>query len=67
MKAIWMKVTDDKYELPVAVADSAGQLARMCGVSRECIQSAVSHSRKEGRNSIYKKVEIEEGEEDEQS
>ena len=25
---IWMMVTTDKYELPMAVADSAGELAR---------------------------------------
>lgn len=63
MKTIWMKVTDDKYELPIAIAESAGQLAIMLGVSRNCIRSAVSHARKEGKKSVYKKIEIEEGEE----
>ena len=29
---IWMKVTDDKYELPVAVADTAEELARIVGL-----------------------------------
>lgn len=57
---IWMKVTKDKYELPVAVADSASELARKLGCNVNTIYSAMSHIRT-GRNkgSIYKKVEIE--------
>lgn len=57
---IWMKVTKDKYELPVAVADSASELARKLGCNVYTIYSAMSHVRT-GRNksSIYKKVEIE--------
>ncbi len=28
-----MKISQDRYELPLAAADSAAELARMCGVS----------------------------------
>jgi hypothetical protein len=55
---IWMKVTKDKYEYPVAIADTAGQLAIKCGVTAECIRSAIYHSKKTGYKSIYKKVKI---------
>lgn len=40
---MWMKVSDDKYELPVAVADTAAELARILGVRTNVIYSAVSH------------------------
>lgn len=35
---VWMEVTRDEYELPVAVADSADELAKICGVSVNCIR-----------------------------
>lgn len=31
----YMKVTNDKYRLPVAVADSAGELARIVGATKK--------------------------------
>lgn len=34
MKRMWMKVTPDEYQIPLAVADSAEELARMCHVTR---------------------------------
>ncbi|MBQ1570286.1 MAG: hypothetical protein IIZ78_04095 [Clostridiales bacterium] len=40
---IWMMVTTDKYELPMAVADSAGELARKCGCTENNIYSTVCH------------------------
>lgn len=62
MTKLWMMVTNDKYELPMAVADSAEELARMTGTTANVIYSAVSHAKKLGYKSIYVKVEIEEGE-----
>lgn len=47
----WIKVTKDKYELPIAVADSAHELARMLKVSPSCVCHAVKR-----KNSQYKKV-----------
>lgn len=32
-----MKVTNDKYQLPLAVADTSSQLAELCGVNKEVI------------------------------
>ena len=34
---IWMAVTADEYEHPIAVADTAEELGRMIGVSRNTI------------------------------
>ena len=53
-----MVVTDDKYELPLYVAETAEELSRITGVNVNTIRSSVSHVRS-GRNksSIYQKVE----------
>ena len=53
-----MKVTNDKYELPEIVADSAGQLAQKLGVTKNHIFSAISHANKKGYNCAYRKVVI---------
>lgn len=34
---IWMKVTTDKYELPIAVANSAKELAQIVGTTTSVI------------------------------
>jgi hypothetical protein len=34
---LYMKVTSDKYELPLAVAKSVTELAKACGVTRNTI------------------------------
>ena len=31
-RVVYMKVTRDEYELPVAVADTVVELAKICGV-----------------------------------
>ena len=56
---IWMKVTKDEYELPVAVADSPMELARILGISSNTINSSISHV-KTGKikTSVFKKVEV---------
>lgn len=43
IKYLYMAVTPDKYQLPLAVADSVQQLARMVGVTTNSIYSAISH------------------------
>jgi ribosomal protein L7Ae-like RNA K-turn-binding protein len=55
---VYMKVTKDKYELPVAIADSAKELAEICGTKRTNILSAIIHAEQRGQNSVYKKVEV---------
>ena len=64
---LWMEITNDEYELPVAVADTATELAKLRGVSRSGIHSAMLKykSRQENnKNKVpfckYKKIEIEE-------
>lgn len=58
---LWMMVSKDKYELPLAVADSAPQLAEMVGVSVNSIFSSYScYIHGKHKFSRYRKVEIEE-------
>ena len=58
---IYMEVTRDKYEFPIAMADSPGALAEMCGVSKNCVCSSCSHY-KSGRykRSRFISVEVDE-------
>lgn len=60
MAYIWIKTTKDEYEFIVAMADTAEKLARECGTSVNTIYSAMSHAKKKGKSSIYKKVVLEE-------
>lgn len=46
MKRLWMKVTNDKYELPLAVAESIAELARMTGTTRNSLNSIFCRNRK---------------------
>lgn len=39
---LWMAITKDRFELPIAVATSAGELARMLGKQKNTIESVVS-------------------------
>ena len=57
-----MQVTMDKYELPVAIADSAAELARMVGVKPNTVLKSIYYSKKHGWKSRYKKIEITEDE-----
>ena len=55
--AVYMKVTKDKFELPIVVADSAYELARLCGVNVSTIMHSVStQSKRIIKNSQYKRV-----------
>ena len=60
MKVLWMKITKDEYELPVAVAETAAELARMLNVSVDTIYSATSRRRNKGDKTAFVKVEVEE-------
>lgn len=57
--AVYMLVTQDKYELPLVVADSVAELARLTGQKRSSVASAITHAKKKGFNSRYVKVVIE--------
>ena len=43
--SLYVATTHDKYELPVAVADSPSELAMMLGTTANCISSSISHKR----------------------
>lgn len=58
-KYVWLLITTDKYELPLAVADTAVELAGMIGVSPHSIVSCYSrYTRGKGNNCKYRKVKI---------
>lgn len=57
-KLLWLKVTKDEYELPLAVGNSASDLARQVGVSRSTIISVMSNAKKRGGRCCYVKVEV---------
>lgn len=58
-KTLYIKVTNDRYELPMAVAESGQELARLCGVTANTIYSQMSHAKAKGRWCSYRKVEVE--------
>lgn len=56
---LWMKVSDDEYQLPLAVANSATELARMVGTTPNALSSAIYRNRKgECKKTTYVKVEV---------
>ena len=58
MKYLFMLVTKDKYELPLAVADTRKELGRMIGVSSITIANSITRARKSGHKSKYIRVEF---------
>lgn len=64
-RKLWILVSSDEYELPLAVADSAGQLARLLKVEPQTIRKQVCNARRRGINSHYKVIEIDERENEE--
>ena len=59
MHPVYMAVTQDKYELPYAWADSAWELARMLGVTVYPILHATGRKEKRPiKNSKYKCVYV---------
>lgn len=57
-RSVWLMVTADKYELPVAVADTAEELARIVGVSSRNIYSVVSKAKRRGGFCRYINVRV---------
>lgn len=58
---IWMAVTSDKYELPIVWANTAEELSRMMGVSRNNMVSGMHHGGS-GHYKGWKPVRVEVGE-----
>ena len=59
MKVLYMEITNDKYELPLAVADTAEELARMRKVKPNSIHNLIWNAAKRKGRSRYIKVVIE--------
>lgn len=57
---LYIKVTTDEFQLPVAVADTMRELALMCHTTENNIYSCISKAKKRGYESQYKIVEVEE-------
>lgn len=54
---LWMEVSNDEYELPLAVADSALELAKVLGLKDEnSVISSVSRAKRGGYWCKYKCV-----------
>lgn len=57
-EVVYMLVTQDKYELPLVVADTVAELAKLTGQKRSSVASAISHAKKKGFSSRYVEVVI---------
>lgn len=56
-KVLYMAVTPDQYELPLAVADTAAELGQMFGKTKGLVLSSISHNR-DGRHTGMKFVRV---------
>lgn len=52
----WLKVTQDKYELPLVVAENRQELADMCGIKLNSLDHTISVCKKKGYKSGYVRV-----------
>lgn len=60
---LYLEVTPDRYSLPLAVAESAEELAEICGMTKENIFSRISEGKKL-EYPTYITVEVEEGDDE---
>lgn len=64
MNRVWMAVSQDEYQLPIAVAESANELAKMMGVSEASIRSSISRLKQKksnrGRKRMYLCINMDE-------
>lgn len=60
-KYIYMKVSDDEYELPIAVADTVPKLAKLLGVKSNTIYATMHrHKNGEVKRSSFVRVKLDE-------
>lgn len=57
-KEIYMMVSRDRYELPLAVADSIKELSLLTGKSSSTIRTQIRRAKTQGRKSQYIKIII---------
>lgn len=53
---LYLAVTNDKYELPIAVADSASELAKMLGIERQTVYVNLCRSAKDKRKIVKVRI-----------
>ena len=56
MRRLYLAVTPDKYELPVAVSETPSGLAEMCGTTKGTVLSVISHAKQHKRSCIYHRL-----------
>ncbi len=59
MAFVYMKITTDRYELPLAVADTGAELAKICGTSENNVYNAIRKAKLMGHRCQYVRVEVE--------
>lgn len=59
---VYMAVSKDRFELPIAIADSAVELARMLGVNEHTVYKSVWLAETKGKYSKYLRLELNEEE-----
>lgn len=55
---VYIKVTKDKYQLPIFVADSSRELSEMCGVDTRIIKKTMQNAKRRGGESQYQIIKI---------
>lgn len=56
---VYMATTKDKYELPLAIADSPWELARLLQVTESAVCKGLKYTERGGKGGRYHKVWIE--------
>lgn len=60
---LYLLITNDQYELPLAVADTPTELSQMTGYKRSYIKSALSKFDKGERpNAPFRRIEVDDDE-----
>ena len=57
---VFMEITKDVLELPVAVADTAAELARISGLASNTVRNLINDARYRGGKSRFIKVDVSE-------
>lgn len=59
MKKLYLLVSKDKYELPLAVMDSIPELSKIVGRTENSVRSSVTHYYNDGLWCPFRRVEVE--------
>ena len=62
MRKLYLAVSRDKYELPVAVSDTPGGLADLCGTTKGTVLSVISHAKERKCTPSYLRIKYTEKE-----